>query len=122
MFDENNYWSKCSCTTLSKTTSILLSSLVKDGTTTSLNLSHIYIAGFWANSGTVSIKEIFLSNDGLTPIDTGIETPVISSPDDLIDIYNLSGMLLYSKVRRADVTTLLKKGVYIVDHKCVIVK
>jgi hypothetical protein len=34
--------------------------------------SHIYIAGFWTTGGTVYIKDVFLSDDGSTPV--GIET------------------------------------------------
>jgi hypothetical protein len=33
--------------------------------------SHIYIAGFWTTGGTVYIKNVFLSDDGSTPV--GIE-------------------------------------------------
>jgi beta-xylosidase len=121
LFDENNYWSKPSSTDIgsSTTVKIELAKLVKEGTTTSLNLSHIYIAGFWAvGGGDISIKDIFLSNDGENPV-TGIQQ--VENSDKLVDVYNLSGMLLYSKAKKNEIFNRLGKGVYIIDRKCIVI-
>lgn len=122
LFDENSYWSKPSMTDIgnSTTVKIELAKLQKNGTTTSLDLSHIYIAGFWSyGGGDISIKNIFFSNDGETPV-TGIHE--IEETDKSVDVYNLSGMLLYSKLTKGDVLKKLSKGVYIIEGKCVVIK
>lgn len=122
LFDENSYWSSPSMTNIgsSTTVKIELAKLVKNGTTTPLDLSHIYIAGFWSyGGGDISIKNIFFSNDGETPV-TGIHE--IEETDKPVDVYNLSGMLLYSKLKKGDVLKKLSKGVYIIEGKCVVVK
>ena len=104
----------------STTIKIELAKLIKDKTTTSLDLSHIYKAGFWSyGGGDISIKDIFFSNDGENPV-TGIKQ--IEETDKPIDVYNLSGMLLYSKLKKADVVKKLSKGVYIIGGKCVVIK
>lgn len=122
LFDENSYWSSPSMTNIgsSTTVKIELAKLVKNGTTTPLDLSHIYIAGFWSyGGGDISIKNIFFSNDGETPV-TGIHE--IEETDKPVDVYNLSGMLLYSKLKKGDVLKKLSKGVYIIEGKCVVIK
>lgn len=122
LFDENSYWSSPSMTNIgsSTTVKIELAKLVKNGTTTLLDLSHIYIAGFWSyGGGDISIKNIFFSNDGETPV-TGIHE--IEETDKPVDVYNLSGMLLYSKLKKGDVLKKLSKGVYIIEGKCVVIK
>ena len=122
MFDENSYWSNPSMTDIGSSTTVKigLAKLVKNGTTTPLDLSHIYIAGFWAfGGGNISIKNIFFSNDGETPV-TGIQQ--IEGTDKPVDVYNLSGMLLYSKLKKSDILKKLCKGVYIIDGKCVVIK
>lgn len=122
LFDENSYWSSPSMTDIgsSTTVKIELAKLVKNGTTASLDLSHIYIAGFWSyGGGDISIKNIFFSNDGETSV-TGIHE--IEETDKPVDVYNLSGMLLYSKLKKGDVLKKLSKGVYIIEGKCVVIK
>lgn len=122
LFDENSYWSKPAMVDIGSNTTIKieLSKLIKDGTSTALNLSHIYIMGFWSNGGgDISIKDIFLSNDGTSPV-TGIEPIVLT--DKPVNVYNLSGMLLYSKISREEAKKVLKSGVYIIDKKCVVIK
>ncbi len=70
LFDENSYWAGAAEVNLGgqKDICIDLKSLKKsDGS--SLELSHIYIAGFWTLGGadnSISIANIFVSNDGLT--------------------------------------------------------
>mgnify|MGYP006339886019 FL=1 len=122
LFDETSYWSHPSMTDIGNSTTIKieLAKLIKDKTTTSLDLSHIYKAGFWSyGGGDISIKDIFFSNDGENPV-TGIKQ--IEETDKPIDVYNLSGMLLYSKLKKADVVKKLSKGVYIIGGKCVVIK
>ena len=93
---------------------------MKNGTTTPLGITHIYKAGFWSyGGGDISIKDIFFSNDGETPV-TGIKE--IDETDKPVDVYNLSGMLLYSKLKKVDILNKLSKGVYIIGGKCLVIK
>jgi hypothetical protein len=122
LFDENNYWSSPSMTDIGSdmTVKIELAKLVKEKTTTPLVLSHIYKAGFWSfGGGEISIKNIFLSNDGETPV-TGINQ--IEESDKPVNVYNLSGMLIYSKLNKRDALKKLSKGVYIIGGRCVVIQ
>ena len=122
LFDETSYWSKPAMMDVgsSTTVKIELAKLVKNGTTTPLGITHIYKAGFWSyGGGDISIKDIFFSNDGETPV-TGIKE--IDETDKPVDVYNLSGMLLYSKLKKVDILKKLSKGVYIIGGKCLVIK
>jgi hypothetical protein len=124
LYDENNYWSTPAMTDIGTRThiAILLSSLVKNGTSTPLNLSHIYIAGFWSNGGgNISIKNVFPSNDGVNPA-TSISAPTVEDADVLVDVYTLSGVRLYTQQKRADVMKKLNKGIYIINRKCIVIR
>ena len=105
------------------TIKIELSKLVKDGTSTSLNLSHIYIAGFWSNGGgQISIKDIYLSNDGNSPVASIAPLYTSSDENKSVDVYNMQGMLIRSKIKRSDIQFTLNKGVYIINKKCTIIR
>lgn len=122
LFDETSYWSNPAMMDVgsSTTVKIELAKLVKNGTTTPLGITHIYKAGFWSyGGGDISIKDIFFSNDGETPV-TGIKE--IDETDKPVDVYNLSGMLLYSKLKKVDILKKLSKGVYIIGGKCLVIK
>jgi endoglucanase len=124
LYDENSYWTTPSMTDigLATTVKIELAQLVKNGTSTPLNLQHIYIAGFWSyGGGDISIKDIYLSNDGVNPA-TGISAPTIVDGNALVDVYNLSGERLYTRQKRTDVMKKLEKGVYIINHKCIAIR
>ena len=106
LFDEKSYWTSPAMVSLGTATRkvIALSSLKKDGTSTALNLKHIYIAGFWSNGGQpIRIKSVFLSNDAnatavqdVQDVTTGTQTA----------IYNLRGQRVRS----------MKDGnIYIID-------
>ncbi len=125
LFDENSYWSKPAMTEIGSQTTIKieLSKLVKDGTSTSLNLSHIYIAGFWSNGGgQISIKDIYLSNDGNSPVASIAPLYTSSDENKSVDVYNMQGMLIRSKIKRSDIQFTLNKGVYIINKKCTIIR
>jgi hypothetical protein len=69
LYDENNYWTTPYMYDVGSRRSVTidLQNMTKsDGTL--CDPSHIYIAGFWTTGGTVYIKDVFLSNDGTTPV------------------------------------------------------
>lgn len=114
LFDEQSYWSKPSMTDVGSNTKVVieLSKLVKDGTTTPLDLSHIYIAGFWSyGGGDIQLKDIYLSNDGENSV--GI-SDIPAHEEDNVDVYTLHGIRLYRNVPRSEVRKFLSRGIYII--------
>lgn len=98
LFDINNYWSSPTRTSFGSSTRIVLDlhnlKAYKDDNCTQFdhqfNPSHVYIAGFWTTGGSpIYIKQIFLSNDGVTP--TGILD--VHGVDEIVsrEYYTLSG-------------------------------
>jgi len=122
LFDENSYWSDpamVECDGQSKV-AIELSTLKKNGAGTPLDLSHIYIAGFWSYGGQpIKIKNIFVSQDGNT---SGIDEVETEDGNELVDVYSLQGVLLYQGVTRAEAESLLKPGIYIIGDQKVAIK
>ena len=117
LFDENSYWSGASENDFgSKTELVLDLQNLKKTNGNKLDPSHIYIVGFWTTGGgTVSIKEVFLSNDGRTP--AGIEG-VLTDEKPALErrgVYDLQG-------RRLPEGQSLRKGLYIVNGRKTIVK
>lgn len=117
LFDENSYWSGASENDFgSKTELVLDLQNLKKTNGNKLDPSHIYIVGFWTTGGgTVSIKEVFLSNDGRTP--AGIEGFLTDEKPALErrGVYDLQG-------RRLPEGQSLRKGLYIVNGRKTIVK
>ena len=79
-----------------------LKNMVKeDGT--KCDPSHIYIAGFWTYGGTpVYLKEVFLSNDGKTPVEpTGVEETLADGDAEVVSVeyYSLSGQMFAAPQR-----------------------
>ena len=124
MFDETSYWSTPVQMDLGTNTTIKidLQNSKKGTTTTAFNPAHIYIVGFWSyGGGVIKIKSVFVSNDGYNPI-TSVK-PIYSSEDDeLVNVYNMQGMLIRSKIKNSDIQSTLSKGVYIINNKCKVIR
>lgn len=111
LFDENNYWSAPAMVDLGTATRkvITLSALKKNGTSTSLNLKHIYIAGLWSTGGKpIRIKSVFLTND---PNATGVEGVEATQQPANQSIFNLQGQR---------VKTMNKGQIYIINGKKIV--
>ncbi len=123
MFDENNYWSDPAMAELSSTTNrINLRTFKKNNSQALLNLSHIYIVGIWTYGGSpVYISDVYVSNDGTTPVDTGVNG-VLANMLTVGDVYNLTGQKVLNNATRSEMDEILPKGIYIVNGKKVIVK
>lgn len=72
LFDENNYWAGAASYNLGGKTQVVvdLHNMKKDNGAT-VNPSHLYIIGFWTLGGaanSLTIGNIFVSNDGKTPV------------------------------------------------------
>lgn len=112
LFDENNYWSQPAMVDLGSTATrkvITLKSLRKNGTTTALDLKHIYIAGFWSNGGQpIRIKSVFLTNDYNATAIEGVEAETAAKTSANGLIYNLQGQR---------VKTMNKGQIYIINGR-----
>ncbi len=126
LFDSSDYFGACSMTEIGNQTRVVidLHNQTKykeaNGVKTSygaLNLSHIYKAGFWTYGGGdgVSIRSIFLSNDGVNDATTGINN--IENKREMNSsnfVYNLQGQVV---ARDANALNNLPRGIYIVNGK-----
>jgi hypothetical protein len=98
--------------------------MVKAGTTTKLDPSHIYIVGFWSSGNSpIVIDSVFLSNSSKYDPTVGIN--FVSSKETKepaeVDVYNNMGIKIRSKVKRELATEGLCNGVYFVGRKKVMV-
>ncbi|MDP4208819.1 MAG: family 43 glycosylhydrolase [Bacteroidota bacterium] len=124
VFDENSYWSKPVQYDFGTNRQVVvpLYNAYKAGTTTKMNSSHIYIAGFWSTGNSpIVIDSVFLTN--------AVEyspTPVIDltnktiDENELVDVYSIMGIKIRSKIKRGQATKGLPNGVYIVGKKKVV--
>lgn len=114
LFDESSYWSKPAKYDFGDKTRLVidLHKMVKDGTSQKCDPSHIYIAGFWTTgSAAVSIKDVYLSNDGLSPTGIGSVGKAVQLTGGRI--YSLGGR----EVRTDGRSGLLPHGIYIKNGK-----
>ena len=123
IFDENNYWSAAAEDKFEGRTELVinLKNMKKtvNNTPTPCDASHIYMMGFWSYGGSpILLKEIFLSNDGITPVSTGI----VSVPSEIrhrdAGIYTLDGVKRDCKSQNVKT---LPKGIYMIGGKKVII-
>ena len=112
LFDGTSYWSTPYMYDMGTKTEakIDLHNMVKsDGT--KCNPSNIYIAGFWTTgSGSLYIKEVFLSDDGVNPsgvqgigTDNGGESKIVS-----VAYYSLSGQMYAAPQRGVNIVRRAK--------------
>ncbi|MDE6187033.1 MAG: hypothetical protein K2G17_02750, partial [Duncaniella sp.] len=83
--------------------------------------SHIYIVGFWSlGNSPFTITKVYLSDnpDG----ESALDEIVVSPMERLVDVYNLQGVRLRTKVCINDAVEGLPGGIYIVDGKKMVVK
>lgn len=124
VFDENNYWSGAAEYNFGKKREVVvnLSSMFKTGSTTKVNPNHIYIVGFWSmGNSPIVINDVFLSNSSEYDPEVGfnqIMDPIQSSE---VDVYNIIGVKIKSKVKREEATQGLRDGVYVIGNKKVVV-
>ncbi len=111
LFDINNYWSDPYMKDFGSSTKlqINLQNMVSNNGR-QLDPSHIYIIGIWSYGGSdISIKNVFVSNDGSTP--AAIDQPTA----DLLSrsVYTINGL----KAGTTEQMDALPRGIYIVNGK-----
>ncbi|HOT14709.1 MAG TPA: sialate O-acetylesterase [Bacteroidales bacterium] len=119
LFDGNNYWGASTSGKFGNSRQVVVNlKNVKKGDGSTLEPSHIYIAGFWSNgSNAFVIDTVFLSNSQeFDP--TGInDMPENNSELEMVDVYSVLGVKLRSKIIRKHAIEGLPKGVYMVGNK-----
>jgi hypothetical protein len=118
LFDQNSYWSTPAMYDMGNSTRLVidLHNMKRNGTSEKCDPSHIYYAGFWTMGGkVVSIKNVYLSNDGKTSATTGISNIENRVSKKLSGfVYNLQGQVV---ARDAKALNNLPRGIYIVNGK-----
>ncbi len=126
VFDENSYWSGAAEYNFGNKREVVvnLNNMVKAGKTTKLDPSHIYIVGFWSSGNSpIVIDNVFPSNSSEYDPPVGIDqihSNQIDEPAE-VDVYNMMGAKIRSKVKREVAVDGLKNGVYFVGQRKVVV-
>ncbi len=123
LFDSSNYWGGSAQYDFGSEKQIVvrLSSMYNSDTSELLDPSHIYIVGFWSMGNCdISIQNIFLTNS--VEYDTAIEEDILYyDGNEIVDVYNIMGVLVRSGVKRKNATQGLSSGLYIIGNKKVYV-
>jgi len=126
VFDENSYWSGAAEYNFGSKREVVvtLNNMVKAGKTTRLDPGHIYIVGFWSSGNSpIVIDNVFLSNSSEYDSPAGIDqisNKDINEPAE-VDVYNILGAKIRSKVKRELATEGLGNGIYFVGRKKVMI-
>ena len=126
VFDENNYWSGAAEYNFGSKRQVVvnLDNMVKAGTTTKLDKSHIYIVGFWSyGNSPVVIEKVFLSNSSEYGPTTAIDELEMNRKNEPaeVDVYTVTGAKIRSQVKRETATEGLPNGVYIIGREKVMI-
>ncbi|WP_016778690.1 family 43 glycosylhydrolase [Anaerophaga thermohalophila] len=121
IFDENSYWSSPYTHDVENEAELIidLNRMEKevDGQIVAVDPSHIYIVGFWSLGGSpIFIDDVFLSNSD--EYNTSIQEVIYEKikPDDIVDVYSVTGQKLRNGVKRKNSTSGLPAGVYIMGN------
>ncbi len=125
LFDENNYWTGAAEYDVGSNlrTVVNLQTMVRKGTTTKVDPSHLYIVGLWSTGGgDIKIESVYVTNNNDYSPPTALEgVRVVFDENELVDVHNLMGVRLRSKVLRKDATYGLPSGFYLVGRQKVMV-
>lgn len=119
LFDGNSYWGSSTSAKFGSSREVVVNlKTVKKEDGTSLDLNHIYIAGFWSNGNNpFVVDKVYLSNS-LTAIDNIQED---DSESAIVDVYTVLGERIRTQVKREQATIGLSSGLYIVGNKKIMV-
>ncbi len=121
IYDDESYWSDCAAYDFGSelTLKIDLHTMVGATDGEAIDPSNITRMGFWSYGGSdIHIKNIYLISS-TTAIRNLTIMPETSAT---VDVYSLTGAKVRANVNAADATSGLRRGVYIVGGKKVIVK
>lgn len=117
VFDIDNYWSDPAMADFgSDKRAVFELGAMKSDNGRKLDPTHLYIIGFWSNgNASFKISKVYLSDnpDGEAAIDD-----VLMSPDDaVVDVYDLHGVMIKSKVPYKEALDGLNPGIYVVGGR-----
>jgi beta-xylosidase len=125
LYDENNYWTTAAEYTVGSNlrTVVNLQTMVRNGTSTKVVPSHIYIIGLWSYGGSdIKLSSMYITNNSDFSPPTALEHVAVTfDENDLVDVYTLLGVRLRSKVVRKEATNGLPSGLYLVGRQKVMV-
>ncbi len=120
VFDESSYWTTPAQYDFGSSRRVVatLNGMYKQGTSTKLDPSRIYIIGFWSYGGSpVVIEDVYLTNlDTYEPM-TSIDEASGNEAEEIADVYTITGIKIRSQVRWAKAIDGLPKGFYIVGNQ-----
>ena len=121
LFDENNYWAGAASYDFGskKQLNIDLTSMVRSGTTTKVDPSHLYIIGMWSNGGIdIAISDVYVTNNTDYSKLTALESISNTQMDvnEIVDVYSITGIRIRSQIERGKAMDGLQDGIYIVGN------
>jgi len=121
LFDENNYWAGAASYDFGskKQLNIDLTSMVRLGTTTKVDPSHLYIIGMWSNGGIdIAISDVYVTNNTDYSKLTALESISNTQMDvnEIVDVYSITGIRIRSQIERGKAMDGLQDGIYIVGN------
>lgn len=120
MFDSNSIWSTGTSTVLNTKQAIIPLKTLKKSDNSTIDLSKIYIVSFWAQSaGTIDISDMYLTNNSDYSRPTAVENITLDD-NGIVDVYNIAGIKIRSKVAKANAAEDLPSGIYIIGNKKVV--
>jgi len=125
LFDENSYWTGAAEYSVGTNlrTVVNLQTMVRNGTTTKIDPSHLYIIGLWSTGGgDIKISSVYVTNNSDFSPPTALENVEVSfDENELVDVHTIMGVKLRSKVVRKEATNGLPAGLYFVGRQKVMV-
>ena len=125
LFDENSYWTQPASYVFgtSKRVIVDLQSMTKtvDGVKKKCDPSHIYGVCFWSHGGgDIALQDIYLTNSDNYEKPMSVNSVKLNQRD-VVDVYNLNGILLYSNLKRKNILKTLSSGIYIIDNEKILI-
>lgn len=127
LFDENNYWGGCATYDFNsaKQINVNLATMVKNGTTTKVDPSHLYIIGLWSTGASnIVISDVYVTNNTDYSKPTALDevsTDIIDE-NELVDVYNLMGIKVLAQIKRSEAVRVLPNGLFIIGHQKVMIR
>jgi len=126
LFDENNYWGGAAQYDFKSNKQVVvnLESMVRSGTTTKVNPSHLYIIGLWSDgSSDIVISDVYVTNNTDYSKMTGVEDVCdnLLDENEPVDVYSIMGVKIRRNVLRKDATLNLPDGFYLVGNQKIVI-
>lgn len=121
VFDIDNYWTDCAMVDFGNSTRAVIDLRnMKSDKSRKLDPSHLYIIGFWSHGGQkFKLKSVFPANDR-NATDSAVEE-MYAIEDEIVNVYNMQGVVIRHGVTREKATDGLPDGLYIIGGKKILI-